>query len=153
MPGVSVERSLTHPGKNPVPFNVELSGFDSQFLKVNCHRRHLVLIRKPCTMLGRTGKHMDDAVGKALDRVSARIMAAKKLIFQTWPHLFLSSVNVRSLSITAISLSTCSLTCSPACSPVNGCAAWSAPPGNHRITPVSGLTFCHLMPRKAESLS
>jgi hypothetical protein len=32
---VSDERSLTHPGKNPVPFNVEFRGLDSQIQEVN----------------------------------------------------------------------------------------------------------------------
>ena|GEM_PF-6173261 len=58
--GVSEKSSLTHPGKNPVPFNIEFSGFDSQFQEINCHRRQMVLIRQPGIMLGRTGKHMSD---------------------------------------------------------------------------------------------
>ena len=67
LPGVSEECSLTHTGKSPVPLNVEFRWFDSQFQEVNCHRQQLVLIRQPGIMLGRTGKHMSDAAGEALD--------------------------------------------------------------------------------------
>lgn len=67
LPGVSDECSLTHPGKNPVPFNVECRGLYSQIQEVNCHRWQPVLIRLPSIMLGRTGKHVSDAAGKALD--------------------------------------------------------------------------------------
>ncbi|WP_153304281.1 hypothetical protein [Desulfonatronum thiosulfatophilum] len=74
MPGVSKERSPTHPGKNPVPFNVEFRGFDSQLKEVNRHQRRLVLIRQPGIMLGRTGKHMGDAAGEALDMPAAQFL-------------------------------------------------------------------------------
>lgn len=67
LPGVSEKRSLTHPGENSVPFNVKFSGFDSQLQEVNCHRQQPVLIRQPGIMLGRTGKHMSDTAGEALD--------------------------------------------------------------------------------------
>ncbi|SBW00669.1 hypothetical protein KM92DES2_11389 [uncultured Desulfovibrio sp.] len=72
LPGVSEECSLTHTGKSPVPLNVEFRWFDSQFQEVNCHRQQLVLIRQPGIMLGRTGKHMSDAAGEALDMLAAQ---------------------------------------------------------------------------------
>ena len=72
LPGVSEECSLTHPGKNPVPLNVEISGFDSQFQEVNCHRRQPVVVRQPGIMLSRAGKHMSDAAGEALDMLATQ---------------------------------------------------------------------------------
>jgi len=79
---VSEERSLTHPGKNPVPFNVEFRGLYSQIQEVNCHRRQPVLIRQPGIMLGRTGKHMSDAAGKALDVFPTQFIWPKRRIWR-----------------------------------------------------------------------
>jgi hypothetical protein len=70
---VSEKRSLTHPSQNPVPLNVEISGFDSQFQGVNCHRRQPVLVRQPGIMLSRAGKHMSDATGEALDMLATQL--------------------------------------------------------------------------------
>jgi hypothetical protein len=82
LPGVSEKRSLTHPGENPVPFNVEFRGLYSQIQEVNCHRRQPVLIRQPGIMLGRTGKHMSDAAGKALDVFPTQFIWPKRRIWR-----------------------------------------------------------------------
>jgi hypothetical protein len=74
LPDISEERSPTHPGKNSVSFNVEFSGLDLYFQELNFHRGRLVLIRQPSIMLGRTGKHMSNAAGAALDMLAAQFV-------------------------------------------------------------------------------
>jgi hypothetical protein len=96
--GVSKERSLTHTGENPVPFNVEFSGFDSQFQEVNCHRQQPVLIHPAGIMPARTGKHMSDAAGEALDTLASQFFLPEWwfLPFPLINPLFVSTRQVHS---------------------------------------------------------